>query len=101
MLAFSPILRYNDCMITKMNKDKAISILARSKKDVGSPEVQVSILTSRINEVTEHLKMNKHDFMAKRGLMQVVGKRKKLLRYLEKSSFDTYKNTVSRLGLRK
>ena len=88
-------------MITKENKATAISKLARSKKDVGSPEVQVSILTTRILEVTEHLKNNKHDFMARRGLMQMVGKRKRLLKYLEKTDFELYKETVSKLGLRK
>jgi len=88
-------------MITKDNKSKAISALARDGKDVGSPEVQVSILTERIKEVTEHVKIRKHDFMAKRGLMQMVGKRKKLLKYLEATDFDLYKSTVAKLGLRK
>ena len=88
-------------MITKENKEKAISKLARSKKDVGSPEVQISILTERIKEVTEHVKENRHDFMARRGLMQMVGRRKKLLKYLEKTDFETYKKTVAKLGLRK
>ena len=82
-------------MITKENKDKAIAKVARSKADVGSPEVQVSILTERIKEVTEHVKKNK------RGLMQMVGKRKKLLRYLEETDFELYKKTVKKLGLRK
>ncbi|MDR1032478.1 MAG: 30S ribosomal protein S15 [Candidatus Nomurabacteria bacterium] len=88
-------------MITKDNKDKAIKRLQRSKDDVGSPEVQVSVLTDRIKEVTEHLKVNKHDFMARRGLMQMVGRRKRLLKYLEKTNFESYKNTLSKLGLRK
>jgi len=88
-------------MITKENKATAISKLARNKQDVGSPEVQVSILTARILEVTEHLKNNKHDHMARRGLMQMVGKRKRLLKYLEKTDFNLYKETVSKLGLRK
>ena len=88
-------------MITKENKDKAIAKVARNKADVGSPEVQVSILTERIKEVTEHVKKNKHDFMAKRGLMQMVGKRKKLLKYLEETDFELYKKTVKKLGLRK
>ena len=88
-------------MITKENKEKAIAKTARSKKDVGSPEVQVSILTKRIKEVTEHVKNNKHDFMARRGLMQMVGRRKKLLKYLEKTDFELYKKTVAKLGLRK
>lgn len=88
-------------MITKDNKSKAIAKLARSSKDVGSPEVQVAILTERIKEVTEHVKVNKHDFMAKRGLIQMVGKRKKLLKYLERTDFELYKSTVAKLGLRK
>ncbi len=88
-------------MITKDNKAKAIAKLARGDKDVGSPEVQVSILTDRINEVTEHVKQNKHDFMAKRGLIQMVGQRKKLLKYLENTDFEAYKATVAKLGLRK
>jgi small subunit ribosomal protein S15 len=88
-------------MITKDNKSQAIATLARDSKDVGSPEVQVSILTERIKEVTEHAKTHKHDFMAKRGLMQMVGKRKKLLKYLERTNFELYKSTVAKLGLRK
>ena len=88
-------------MITKEKKSEAISKMARNKKDVGSPEVQVSILTERIKEVTEHIKNNKHDFMARRGLMQMVGQRKKLLKYLERTDFNLYKKTVSDLGLRK
>lgn len=75
--------------------------MARGKKDVGSPEVQIAILTERIKEVTEHMKENKHDFMARRGLTQMVGKRKRLLRYLENTDYETYKKTVSKLGLRK
>ena len=88
-------------MITKENKTQAIASVARNKNDVGSPEVQVAILTARIKEVTEHVKNNKHDFMAKRGLMQMVGKRKKLLKYLEETDFELYKKTVAKLGLRK
>ena len=88
-------------MITKENKAKAIQAPARNAKDVGSPEVQVSILTERIKEVTEHVKVNKHDFMARRGLMQMVGRRKRLLKYLEKTDFELYKSTVAKLGLRK
>ena len=75
--------------------------MARGKKDVGSPEVQISILTERIKEVTEHMKANKHDFMARRGLTQMVGKRKRLLKYLEETDYEAYKKTVSKLGLRK
>lgn len=88
-------------MITKENKEKAIKATARSKTDVGSPEAQISILTARILEVTEHTKTHKHDFMARRGLMQMVGQRKKLLKYLERTNYEAYKATVSALGLRK
>ena len=61
----------------------------------------MAVLTARIKEVTEHVKENKHDHMAKRGLMQMVGQRKKLLKYLERTNFDLYKSTVAELGLRK
>ena len=88
-------------MITKEKKGAAILKMARDKKDVGSAEVQVSVLTERILEVNEHLKNNKHDFMARRGLLQMVGKRKRLLKYLEKTDFEKYKATVAKLGLRK
>ena len=88
-------------MISKEKKAEAIKKLARSDKDVGSPEVQIAILTERIKEVTEHVKVNKHDFMARRGLMQMVGRRKKLLKYLESTDFELYKETVAKLGLRK
>lgn len=88
-------------MISRDKKAEAMAKLARSEKDVGSPEVQVSVLTERIKEVTEHVKENKHDYMAKRGLMQMVGQRKKLLKYLEKNDYEKYKATISALGLRK
>lgn len=88
-------------MITKENKSKAIAVTARNGQDVGSPEVQASILTARIKEVTAHLKEHKHDFMARRGLMQMVGQRKKLLKYLERTDFELYRATVAKLGLRK
>lgn len=88
-------------MITKENKEKAIALTQVNKNDVGSPQAQVSVLTARIKEVTEHLKVNKHDFMARRGLIQMVGRRKRLLKYLERKDFDAYKATVATLGLRK
>ena len=88
-------------MITKEDKHKAIALTQVSKEDVGSPQAQASILTARIKEVTEHLKVNKHDFMARRGLVQMVGRRKRLLKYLERTNFDSYKATVAKLGLRK
>lgn len=88
-------------MITKDNKAKAIALTQVSKTDVGSPQAQVSVLTARIKELTAHLKVNKHDNMARRGLIQMVGKRKRLLKYLEVKNFDAYKSVVAKLGLRK
>ena len=88
-------------MISKDNKAKAIALTQVNKNDVGSPQAQVSILTARIKEVTEHLKTNKHDHMARRGLIQMVGRRKKLLKYLETTDFEAFKATLEYLGLRK
>ena len=88
-------------MITKDNKAKAIALTQVDKNDVGSPQAQVSVLTARIKEVTEHLKTNKHDNMARRGLIQMVGRRKRLLKYLENKDFDAYKAVLEKLGLRK
>ena len=88
-------------MITKQDKLKAIEVGAVHKTDVGSPQAQVAILTARIKEVTAHLKENKHDFMARRGLIQMVGRRKKLLKYLEAKDFEAYQAIIAKLGLRK
>ncbi|TAH35706.1 30S ribosomal protein S15 [Candidatus Saccharibacteria bacterium] len=88
-------------MITTKDKLKAIELGAQSKTDVGSPQVQVSILTARIKEITAHLKENKHDNMARRGLIQMVGRRKRLLKYLESKDFEAYQAIIQKLGLRK
>jgi small subunit ribosomal protein S15 len=88
-------------MITKEKKTAAIKSTQVHKTDVGSPAAQIAILTARINEITEHLKEHKHDFMARRGLLQMVGRRKKLLRALEKNDFAQYKKVIETLGLRK
>lgn len=88
-------------MISTEKKTKIVADLQRSKTDVGSPEVQVGILTERIKELTTHLKANKHDFMARRGLLQAVGKRKRLLKYLAAQDGKGYLALVKKLGLRK
>ena len=88
-------------MITKDEKAKAIALTQVAKNDVGSPQAQVSILTARIKEVTEHLKANKQDHMARRGLIQMVGRRKRLLKYLENTDFEAYRAVLEKLGLRK
>ncbi|MEO1370261.1 MAG: 30S ribosomal protein S15, partial [Acidobacteriota bacterium] len=69
--------------------------------DVGSPEVQVAILTHRINELTQHFKEHKKDHNGRRGLLRLVGRRRRLLAYLKRKNVDSYRATIERLGLRK
>ena len=88
-------------MISTEKKSKIITDLQKDKKDTGSPAVQAGILTERVKELTEHLKTHKHDFMARRGLLQAVGKRKRLLKYLAEQDAQTYLKTVEKLGIRK
>ena len=88
-------------MISTEKKSKIIADLQKDKKDTGSPEVQVGILTERIKELTAHLKVNKHDFMARRGLLQAVGKRKRLLKYIAEQDGQAYLNLIKKLGIRR
>lgn len=88
-------------MITKENKNSAFAKTQLHKDDVGSAQAQVAVLTARIAEITNHMQSNKHDFAARRGLLQLVGRRKKLLRYLEDTDFEAYKEIIAKLGLRK
>ena len=88
-------------MITKEDKLTAIKSTQLHDGDVGSSSAQVAILTKRINEITEHMKQNRHDFMARRGLIQMVGRRKKLLKALEQTDYNQYKKVIETLGLRK
>jgi small subunit ribosomal protein S15 len=88
-------------MISTEKKSKIIADLQKDKKDTGSPEVQVGILTERIKELTVHLKANKHDFMARRGLLQAVGKRKRLLKYIAEQDGQAYLNLIKKLGIRR
>ncbi len=71
------------------------------EKDTGSPEVQVAILTARINHLTEHMKANKHDYHSQRGLLKMVGRRRNLLSYLQKKDIMRYRALIAKLGLRK
>ena len=82
-------------------KSKVIADFARSQGDTGSPEVQVAILTSRINQLTEHLKEHKHDHHSRRGLLTMVGRRRRLLSYLEKKDLNAYRELTDSLGLRR
>lgn len=88
-------------MISTEKKSKVIADLQKDKKDTGSPEVQVGILTERIKELTTHLKTNKHDFMARRGLLQAVGKRKRLLKYIADQDGQKYLDLIKKLGIRR
>lgn len=87
-------------MITSEKKTKAIKSAQRSKDDVGSPEVQVSVLTERIAELTDHLKTHKKDNHSRRGLLQMVGKRKRLLKYLKQTNLESYQKLVKDLKIR-
>lgn len=82
-------------------KSKVISDYARSQGDTGSPEVQVAILTSRINQLTDHLKEHKHDHHSRRGLLLLVGRRRRLLQYLAKKDIERYRALIERLGIRR
>ncbi|MDY4784996.1 30S ribosomal protein S15 [Pygmaiobacter massiliensis] len=72
-----------------------------SEKDTGSPEVQIALLTARINHLTEHLKDNKNDHHSRRGLLKMVGRRRNLLAYLQKKDIERYRAIIAKLGLRK
>ena len=78
-----------------------ITDFKRHENDCGSPEVQIASLTTRIIELTEHLKTHKHDNHSRRGLIMMVGKRNRLLSYLSRTNRDAYQNTIQKLGLRK
>lgn len=88
-------------MLTKEKKDKVIADYKINDKDTGSPEVQVAILTTRINELTEHLKAHSKDHSSRRGLLKMVGNRSSLLKYVKNKDINRYRDIISRLGLRK
>jgi small subunit ribosomal protein S15 len=82
-------------------KQQIISEYATGDGDTGSPEVQVALLSRRISDLTEHMKVHKHDFHTQRGLLQLVGRRRRLLRYLEEKDVERYRALIERLGLRR
>jgi small subunit ribosomal protein S15 len=82
-------------------KKKIMDEYATNEGDTGSPEVQVAVLTKRINELTEHLKTHKHDHHSRRGLLLMVGRRRRLLKYLQKKDISRYRQLIERLGLRR
>jgi small subunit ribosomal protein S15 len=87
--------------LTKDTKQELIGKYGRSGEDTGSPEVQVALLTTRINELTEHLRTHTKDHHSRRGLLKMVGQRRRILRYLERNDLDRYRSLVAELGLRR
>ncbi len=88
-------------MLTKQKKEEIINDFETHEGDTGSPEVQIALLTRRINELTEHLKIHRKDHASRRGLLKMVGTRSALLKYVSKKDVRRYREIISRLGLRK
>jgi small subunit ribosomal protein S15 len=88
-------------MLTKQEKQEVIGDFETHQGDTGSPEVQIAILTRRINELTEHLKTHRKDHASRRGLLKMVGTRNSLLKYVSSKDVKRYREIISRLGLRK
>lgn len=88
-------------MTTKERKAEIIKEFGKSEGDTGSPEVQVALLTERIRDLTEHLKVNQKDHHSRRGLLKMVGQRRNLLEYLKKNDIERYRSLIEKLGLRK
>jgi len=88
-------------MLTKQKKQKIIGDFETHERDTGSPEVQIALLTNKINELTEHLKTHRKDHASRRGLLKMVGNRSALLKYVSKKDVKRYQKIISRLGLRK
>ena len=88
-------------MISRERKERIVADFGRTPGDTGSPEVQIAILTARINDLTEHFKSNPKDHHSRRGLLKMVGQRRGLLAYLKKSDIERYRSLIERLGLRK
>ena len=88
-------------MITKEKKAAIIAEYGKNPQDTGSTQVQVAILTARINELTEHLKANHKDHHSRRGLFKMVGRRRNLLNYLQKKDIERYRAIIAKLGIRK
>ena len=87
--------------LTKEAKQELIAKHGRSETDTGSPEVQIAMLTRRINELTEHLRTHRHDHYSRRGLLKLVGRRRRFLNYLQKHNLEGYRALIKELGLRR
>jgi small subunit ribosomal protein S15 len=87
--------------LTKEAKQEIITKYGRSDSDTGSTQVQVALLTQRINELTEHLRTHRHDFYSRRGLLKLVGRRRRFLNYLQKHDLEGYRALIKELGIRR
>jgi small subunit ribosomal protein S15 len=87
--------------LTKEAKQDLITKHGRTETDTGSPEVQIAMLTERINQLTEHLRTHKHDHYSRRGLLKLVGRRRRFLNYLQKHNLEGYRALIKELGLRR
>jgi len=87
--------------LTKEAKQVHVGKFGKHEGDTGSPEVQIAMLTQRINELTEHLRTHKHDHHSRRGLLKLVGRRRRLLTYLQRNDLDGYRALIKELGLRR
>ena len=87
--------------LTKEEKQEIIKEHGRADTDTGSPEVQIAMLTRRINQLTEHLREHKHDHHSRRGLLMLVGRRRRFLNYLQKKDLERYRSLIRELGLRR
>jgi small subunit ribosomal protein S15 len=87
--------------LDKESKNKLMEEFARHQSDTGSPEVQIALLTSRISQLTDHLRENSHDESSRRGLLKMVGRRRRLLAYIRKKDFERYMALTDRLGIRR
>ena len=88
-------------MLTKDEKQAIITAYATHEGDTGSPEVQIAVLTTRINQLTEHLKVNQKDHHSRRGMLKMVGHRRNLLNYLKKKDIERYRAIIAKLNIRK
>lgn len=88
-------------MLTKDEKQTIITAYATHEGDTGSPEVQIAVLTTRINQLTEHLKVNQKDHHSRRGMLKMVGHRRNLLNYLQKKDIERYRAIIAKLNIRK
>ena len=87
--------------LTKEEKLGHVAKFGKSENDTGSPEVQIAMLTQRINQLTEHLRTHKHDHYSRRGLLKLVGRRRRLLDYLQRNNLEGYRALIKELGLRR